>query len=138
MGRTVMSTDPIAGGSLDSDAFDPGGIGHSPNLPGTYMLFNGRHTIYIGMSDDIRGALESHRSGEEGTLTSHATTYWCAPSGIAEASMRKRQLIETYKASHNLNPPAGNRDGASRLLAAIRVLPKVVEKELLGNQARCA
>ena len=89
---------------------DPGGIGRSPDLPGVYMLFHGRRTVFIGMAEEsIRHALEAHKQGDEGALSSHATDCWFERTGAREAGPRQRQLLDEYKQAHNLNIPAGNR-----------------------------
>lgn len=129
-----MSAAEKAGGLVDSGgAFDAEGIDRSPEAPGAYVLFKGRLTIFIGATGDIRGTLESHRLGEQGALTSHATSYWCSAIGISEAGMRARQLVETYKMSHNLNPPPGNRPGAIRLLSAAWGRPDAVGPDAAGS-----
>ncbi|HTX01432.1 MAG TPA: hypothetical protein VMD59_21790 [Acidimicrobiales bacterium] len=127
-----MTEDPIDRPLSDSVEFDAVEIARSPEAPGAYTLLSGRSAIFIGMSDDIRGALVSHRDGEQGTLTGHATDYWCAPSTIPEATMCWRQMSETYRTSHNLNLPPGNRAGLSRALSAVR--PEADR----GNQERAS
>jgi predicted GIY-YIG superfamily endonuclease len=93
-----------------NEAFDAVGVRMSPDLPGVYVLFHGERTIYIGTTDrSIRRALQSHEEGERGTLTRHATTFWCEPTGGTDNRARAVELLDAYKTVHNMNVPAGNR-----------------------------
>jgi hypothetical protein len=93
-----------------TERLDAPGVRNAPDTPGVYMLFQGDRVIFIGMSDkSLRFALGSHQQGDEGTLTGHATGYWCEAVERSLASGRMRQLVEEYKTLHNMNVPVGNR-----------------------------
>lgn len=100
------------------EAFDELGVRMSPDSPGVYVLFRGDRTIFIGTADEsIRHALESHKSGGAGRLTSRATGYGYELTGSPHARLRERELLDAYKTVHNMNVPDGNRYLARELAA---------------------
>lgn len=89
-------------------------IAHVPERSGVYILYNGPQIIFIGKAtgtSNIRIKLKSHKRGDEGPCTRHAT-HFCRELSPSPAN-RERDLLQEYKNLY-CRLPACNEVMASR------------------------
>jgi excinuclease UvrABC nuclease subunit len=86
--------------------FSDDDISHAPERSGIYVLYNGPQIIFIGKAtgtQTIKSKLQSHKKGNEGPCTRHATHF------IRELSPspanRERDLLQEYKNLYLRLPP---------------------------------
>jgi len=78
-------------------------ISQVPQQPGVYWLYVGLETIYIGKSsNDIRGRLQSHYSGNEGRCTQSALEF--AYEACTNPVQREKELLEEYRRTYGKLP----------------------------------
>ena len=94
--------------------FSDDDIAHAPERSGIYVLYNGPQIIFIGKAtgkSTIKSKLQSHKRGNEGPCTRHATHFVreISPS----PANREHDLLQEYKNLY-LRLPACNEIMASR------------------------
>jgi excinuclease UvrABC nuclease subunit len=85
--------------------FNDENIAHAPKCSGVYVLYNGPRIIFIGKAtgmSNLRSKLQSHKRGDEGNCTRHATHFCCelTPS----TANRERDLLQEYKSVYGRLP----------------------------------
>ncbi len=84
----------------DEYAFTRKNVDDSPDEPGVYVLLDAKKGVkYYGMStNSIRGRLQRHLSGAEGSCTQTSAFYKREVTSAKQASIREAELLKAFKA----------------------------------------
>lgn len=113
-----MIVDRSSVSGSDLHGFTVEGIAAAPSSSGIYVLFRRDRILMIGMSPDVRAALDRHRSGAGGARTRSATDFRVESLPAGDLDARQEVLLNEYRIRNNATVPVGNRTDVNRRLAS--------------------